>query len=151
MQAYGKDTSHRQRWFPVKNAGGSTVPAFAVVEVTGYHSDGYFTVQQVSATGEGGQDLILFNGITPIPAGERGEATADLPTISLSDGGNIPISGSYGLSVLLHVGFYSSSGFSLSNSLDSTYALPTAPGGLAYYMLHGGSYWYAYHSTHVGN
>lgn len=151
MLSYRTVFGHDIRWLPVKNVGVDDAPAFAVLEVTGYHADGYLTVQKVSSTGEGGQDLILFNGITPIPVDTFGEATTDLPAISLSTGGNIPVSGSWGLGTLLHVGFYSSSGFSLSNTLDSTYGLPTAPGGLNYYMLHGGSYWYAFHSIHVGN
>lgn len=70
-----------QRRVRVKNTAGTTAPAHAVLQVTGYSlTDEAVEVDQPDADGLA---VILFNGEADIPAGGFGAATADLPAVAL--------------------------------------------------------------------
>jgi hypothetical protein len=74
------------RWLECENAGGSTVPAFGAVRVSGSGTDGVLEVERPT---QDSQD-VLINGPSPIPAGRVGTCTPDAPVYALYDGGEPP-------------------------------------------------------------
>ena len=73
------------RWLQCRNVGGSTIPSFGLMRITGADSDGTLQVQQPNTNGQ----QVVVNGPTPIIASAYGLATNQTPIYALyetSDG-----------------------------------------------------------------
>lgn len=79
------DPASSIRWFSVSNTHNTAAPPFAVMQITGVDTDtGAVTVTRPTGDGKTG---VVFNGPVEIPAGGRGNATADPPMLAAYDGG----------------------------------------------------------------
>lgn len=104
-----RSPARNQRWIELENAGGSSIPPFAVVEVT----DSYRPEEAGTETPDGGPTVLkvrqattdnpcsfCINGPQTIPAGERRRlGTMDSPALALFDntGGSPTVLSEYGI------------------------------------------------------
>ncbi len=70
------------RWMNVKNVGGTTIPAYGLMRVTGREATGEYQVQQPNTDSQAG---CLVAGPWDIPASEYGQALDDFPFPVLYD------------------------------------------------------------------
>lgn len=81
------DAISQIRWLEVSNQAGETIPAGALLRITGQDSSGRLEVGKPDSTSQGCNDL-LINGPAEIASGCYGFATRDLPTMALYDTGD---------------------------------------------------------------
>lgn len=72
------------RWLPFRNDSSETIPAFAVLRVTGCVTVSNQNVLTV-AKPDGTNAVVAFNGPQPVASGDYGECTQDFPAQALYD------------------------------------------------------------------